>query len=150
MVVLLGGAERNPSPRRLVIPQTLEGSDFCELARKWTLSQSLALALVQMDEHTRTYFGFGLKIISGHRSIQTQKLLKEQGRPAADPEVSTHTSCPATGADLFPTVMVTRVVKAQLGAAARYAGLRWGGGSPQDPETGIPSDWNHVDEGPRQ
>lgn len=39
--------------------------------------------------------------------------------------------------------------KVELGVAAVENGLRWGGGSPRDPETGIPRDWNHVDTGPR-
>lgn len=43
---------------------------------------------------------------------------------------------------------MTNSVKARLGAEATHVGFRWGGGSPVDPETGIPSDWNHLDGGP--
>lgn len=38
--------------------------------------------------------------------------------------------------------------RVQFGLAANLAGLRWGGGSTVD-DTGVPSDWNHLDLGPR-
>jgi len=92
---------------------------------------------------------FALSIISGFRTAEKQRALAAEGRPTADVDRSTHTTCPATGADLLPAVARTLVVQAQFGEAAVIAGLRWGGGSPVDPNTGIPSDWNHVDLGPR-
>ncbi len=92
--------------------------------------------------------GRDMKIISGHRSIEKQMELKRQGRPAADPLVSNHTSCPATAVDVRIGFAPTRVLKATLGRLAVAEGLRWGGGSPVD-SGGIPSDWNHLDLGPR-
>lgn len=115
-----------------------------QLAR-WRISCELARRLLVMSARVP----FGLYIISGWRSIEDQLRLARAGRPAADPDISTHTSCPATGADLETDIAVVPSVKAAFGRAAVEAGLRWGGGSPVDPETGIPSDWNHVDLGPR-
>lgn len=117
----------------------------CELADRWQISDVLATRLRQLAARLE----FPITIISGFRTAEEQLELGRAGRPAAPVEVSTHTSCPATGADLMPTIAVTNVVKARLGAEAVLVGLRWGGGSPVDPETGIPSDWNHVDLGPR-
>ncbi len=91
---------------------------------------------------------FGISIISGYRTPETQEALRRAGRPTAHPDLSTHLSCPATGVDLWPDVAVTDVVKATLGATAVQIGFRWGGGSQVD-ENGIPSDWNHFDLGPR-
>lgn len=92
---------------------------------------------------------FQLSIISGFRSREEQDQLRREGRPAADEMASTHRTCPATGADLYLGLQATNTLKAQFGAAVRLVGLRWGGGSPIDPGTGIPSDWNHVDLGAR-
>lgn len=119
-------------------------TDHCRLARKWKLDQRLARALVVMSGRLE----FGIEIISGYRSPEKQRALEAQGRPAAPVDVSTHTWCPATGADLTVSIAPVRSVKARLGAEAVRAGLRWGGGSPVD-RAGIPSDWNHVDLGPR-
>lgn len=130
-----------------MIPQLLESTvDPCELAERWMISYQLALRLTRLPGA----LPFGIQIISGYRTPQEQEELLKEGKGAAPVDVSTHTSCPATGADLWPTIAVTNVVKATFGAAVTYAGLRWGGGSPVDPETGIPVDWNHVDLGPRQ
>jgi len=90
-----------------------------------------------------------VSIISGERTVREQDALRRSGRPTADNDKSTHLDCPATGSDLMPQIAVTNVVKARLGAEMVLAGLRWGGGSPVDPETGIPADWNHFDLGPR-
>lgn len=118
----------------------------CELTERWRISRELAQALV----HIARNLPFGVQIISGHRTEEEQENLREEGRPAAPPGRSTHTSCPATGADLRLTIPPANQVKIELGRVARLAGLRWGGGSPIDPDTGIPSDWNHFDLGPRQ
>lgn len=91
----------------------------------------------------------GIQIISGFRTVAEQIELGRQGRPAADPSRSTHTTCPATGIDFRINGFVTTLMKARFGTIAVMNGLRWGGGSPVDPSTGIPSDWNHVDLGPR-
>lgn len=130
-----------------MIPQLLGADvDVCELAGTWGISVELATRLVAMS----TEVPFSISIISGFRSREQQLELEQAGRPTAPDHLSTHRSCPATGADLWPAVAVTDTVKASLGAAARLAGLRWGGGSPIDPGTGIPLDWNHVDLGPRR
>lgn len=133
-----------PVPEK-ISPLTAPG-DVCSLAARWILDPRLAERLVMMAG----FLPFGLSIISGFRSVAQQMQLKEEGRPAADPAVSTHCSCPATGADLrIDGVEAGNYEKALFGAAAVSAGLRWGGGSPVDVSTGIPSDWNHVDLGPR-
>lgn len=94
--------------------------------------------------------GRSVSIISGYRSPEKQRELKRQGRPAAPVDVSNHTSCPATAVDVRIGLAPTNVMKAILGRIAVEEGLRWGGGSPVNPETGIPSDWNHFDVGPRR
>jgi len=92
---------------------------------------------------------WALTVISGYRTPEEQNALRADGRPAANNDRSTHLSCPATGADLWIVgAEVTRELKAIFGSAAQAAGLRWGGGSAPDSD-GIPSDWNHVDLGPR-
>lgn len=90
---------------------------------------------------------FQFQIISGWRSQDHQERLVREGK-GAPVDKSTHTSCPATGADLWPLLTVTTNVKGYLGAACTRCGLRWGGGSPLDGD-GLPVDWNHVDLGPR-
>lgn len=128
-----------------MIPQLIEPTtDPCAIALTWKISLELAYALVNMASRLE----FGIQIISGWRSRELQEQLIREGK-GAPVDVSTHTSCPATGADLLPTIAVTNVVKARFGEAATITGLRWGGGSAPDPETGIPEDWNHVDLGPR-
>lgn len=115
------------------------------LAEQWTISCELAVRLHLLAQR----LPFGVSIISGYRTVEEQEELRRAGRPTAANELSTHLSCPATGADLKVDVAVTNVVKATLGRAAVEVGLRWGGGSSIDPQTGIPSDWNHVDLGRR-
>jgi len=134
-------------PQKIPVPDLLEDVDkaICGLAGRWMITEDLSRRLSFMAER----LPFGLSIISGHRTASKQLQLGAEGRPTAQVDRSTHTSCPATGADLWPGVAVTRVVQATFGEAAVVAGLRWGGGSPIDPDTGIPSDWNHVDLGPR-
>ena len=127
-----------------MIPERING-DWCGLSSRWKLDPTLAQRLTAMAARAP----FPVQIISGYRSPEKQRQLKYEGRPAAPVDRSTHTSCPATGADVWPGIAVTRVVQAQLGEAGTIAGLRWGGGSPVDPQTGIPSDWNHFDMGPR-
>ena len=120
-------------------------SDFCDLATRWLLEERLADLLVVLSERVE----FPISIISGYRSKDEQDSLRREGRPAAADDRSTHRQCPATGADVMPQIAITNYVKARLGAEAMFVGLRWGGGSPVDPETGIPSDWNHLDLGRR-
>jgi len=133
-----------------MIPETIRTDtteqELCQLAVRWTIHPSLARGLLAMAKR----LPFQISIISGYRTVEQQLELKRVGRPAASPELSNHCSCPATAADLSTSVATSEVVKAYLGEAATIAGLRWGGGSPVDPDTGIPSDWNHVDLGPRR
>lgn len=128
----------------MAIPEVIS-DDWCGLSRRWLISPELARRIVQ----AASFLPFNLQIISGYRSPEKQRALRYEGRPAADVDKSTHTTCPATGADLWPSIAKTRVVQATFGEAVVRAGMRWGGGSPVDPATGIPSDWNHVDLGPR-
>ena len=121
-------------------------TQVCELSHRWMIAYSLALKLY----HVASRCPFPLSIISGYRTPEHQlQLMNDPDRPAIHPDISTHCDCPATGADLWPGIAITRVVKAEFGKAVVISGLRWGGGSPVDPATGIPSDWNHVDQGPR-
>ncbi len=119
--------------------------DTCNLGLDWGISDQLAQRLVMLAGRLE----FPIEIISGLRTPEEQDQLRAEGFPAADNDLSTHLTCPATGVDVWPGIAVTNVVKARLGAEAVHAGLRWGGGSQVDPATGIPSDWNHLDLGPR-
>jgi len=119
--------------------------ELCSFSLRWGISDELAnrLAMMQWDVE------FPVSIISGLRQASEQDALRRQGRPTADNDKSTHLACPATGADVMPQIGITNAVKARLGAEGVRAGMRWGGGGPVDPETGIPRDWNHFDLGPR-
>lgn len=120
-----------------------------DIVRRWLVTPDLAQRLVVMIREFEKITGHRLQIISGHRSCAEQYRLRREGRPAAPCELSTHVICPAEGADLrIPGVFPTSHIKQEFGAAAILAGLRWGGGSEED-DRGIPSDWNHVDTGPR-
>jgi len=131
----------------VAIPELLrQEEDPCALAQRWGISDELAIRLLVAASRLE----FPVSIISGLRTQREQEALRRARRPVADPDKSTHLSCPASGADVMPQIAVTNVVKARLGAEGVLAGLRWGGGSPVDPETGIPSDWNHFDLGPRR
>ncbi len=126
-----------------MIPQSLD-ADPCTIATRWGISLNLAQRLVMVA----IKLPFGLMIISGARSCEEQEALRKSGRPAADCSRSTHVApCPATGADVYPTIGVDDGVKVMIGREALIAGLRWGGGSPLD-HLAIPSDWNHLDLGP--
>ena len=122
---------------------------FCEWRDRWGISSDLAVYLTILQERISWAVLF---IISGYRTPEEQEALRRnpQGRPVAPDALSTHLTCPATGADLMLSIAVTDVVKAQFGVQVRLTGLRWGGGSAVDPQTGIPVDWNHVDLGPRR
>lgn len=128
------------------LPETIEPhTDPCALAARWSIHLRLAVLLVRLAGRLE----FPLQIISGFRTASKQEALGKKGRPTAPTKCSTHTWCPATGADLWPGVHPVTAVKARLGAEAVLVGLRWGGGGKVDPESGIPKDWNHVDLGPR-
>jgi len=129
-----------PLPLR-VRPET----DPCLVMGRFGTSYELSQRLVSMSASLE----FPISVISGLRTPRQQQELRDSGRPAAPDDQSTHLSCPATGVDLRVGVAVTDVVKARLGTEGTRAGLRWGGGSPVD-RSGIPSDWNHFDLGPRR
>jgi len=128
-----------------MLPDSLN-EDICGFAARWGLDMRTVMKLTALQEETE----FDLTILSGARTAEEQEELRREGRPTAPDKVSTHLSCPATGVDLYPSsVAITNAVKARLGAEGVRAGLRWGGGSRVDSETGIPLDWNHFDLGPR-
>ncbi len=116
----------------------------------WSLSARLADRLfhvmIQWEQETR----IPITVISGFRTRRQQEDLARSGRPTAPFSLSTHTVCPSEGADLKISTFVTTAMKAQFGRIVVMNGLRWGGGSAVDPKTGIPSDWQHVDTGPRR
>lgn len=129
--------------------EPLSGADPCELAERWRVRLDImALAVTVADQFQRET-GLPLWIISGYRTHEEQDMLRLRGRPAAPEELSNHRACPALAVDVSINTLVTPAIKATLGRIATMNGMRWGGGSPVDPETGIPSDWNHLDIGPR-
>lgn len=124
---------------------SVTGVPVCDLSMRWGISGELAERLTLGADHLE----FPVAIISGLRTEAQQDALRRDGNPAADNDRSTHLSCPATGADVWPQITIVPAVKGRLGAEMVLAGLRWGGGSQLD-ESGMPSDWNHFDLGPRQ
>jgi hypothetical protein len=141
-------AEQIPTRRGISEDDQARGAawvqEFCTWADRWGLDISFASRLVKFAEN----FPAPVDIISGYRTDAEQRALIASGEATLAPELSNHCACPAWAADIWPQIAVTNVVKASVGPAARVAGLRWGGGSPVNPQ-GIPSDWNHLDEGPR-
>lgn len=123
--------------------------DECALANRWLVSEDTMRRVVKSAEEfffeTRTRAW----IISGYRTAAEQAALGRRGRPAARDDLSTHRSCPATGVDVSLGLAPGRARIAAWGRIVTLNGLRWGGGSPPD-EFGIPSDWGHVDRGPRR
>jgi len=125
-----------------------ERSDWCRLAQDFqvdpgTMERVVFAAMDYIHETRGT-----VTIISGFRTRTEQRGLASSGRPAARDDLSTHRSCPATGVDISLGFTPTRVQKAIWGRMVILNGLRWGGGSCVD-SGGIPSDWQHVDRGPR-
>jgi len=116
----------------------------------WLLGPDLALRLARAMAVWELETRIPVAIISGHRTRAEQEQLRVEGRPAAPFELSTHTTCPSQGADIRINGFVTDAMKARWGRIVTEQGCRWGGGSAVDPTTGIPSDWNHVDLGPRK
>lgn len=133
-----------------VLPRGGPGEDvtnkLCEFAFRWRISHELALKLLDFQ----AIFPHPVQIVSGWRSAEEQANTAGGARD----DLSTHRSCPATGADLqvigWMKTNAPRQIKALFKSAAETAGMRVGGGSSRDPETGLPSDWNHVDLGPRR
>ncbi len=119
------------------------------MIRKWGIEERLAGLLLLVRRQWLLETGRPFEIISGHRTCAEQLALKEIGRPATSCDLSTHVAFPSQGADLFLGGLPSPAIKATFGRIVVLTGLRWGGGSPVD-GLGIPSDWNHVDRGPRQ
>lgn len=125
-------------------------SDCCALAQRWGVSLEVLLRLIIAAIKFRARTGRKVLIISGFRTAAEQEALRIAGRPTAPDELSTHRSFPATGIDVsFSGEPLSNASKALWGAEVIEAGLRWGGGSKLD-SNGIPTDWQHVDIGPRQ
>lgn len=134
------------------LPESLEGASCDELVERWQIAPELAVRLLELEVRWAERFpGLGsLRIISGHRTVDEQLgLLEDPSSRAAPVHLSTHTTCPATGADLTLPMTADDGLKIELGFLVMASGLRWGGGSPLD-QRGIPADWNHVDLGPRR
>lgn len=125
-----------------------EQPDPCDISERWQVDLDTIerIQLASADFVAET--GRVVWIISGYRSREEQASLRRGGRPTAPDDVSTHRSCPATGVDVSLGLGATRVMRAIWGRVVVLNGLRWGGGSPVD-DGGIPSDWQHVDRGPR-
>jgi len=132
-----------PSPERISLSQP------CALSSRWKVDLGVMERVWDSADQMEQETGQVVTIISGARSRAQQLELKRRGRPTADPSRSTHLSCPATGVDVRIGFAPTNAVKVTWGRIVTFQGLRWGGGSRVDPATGIPSDWNHVDKGPR-
>lgn len=144
-------ASGHPLPNR----EPLNGADPCAIASRWAISEELANRLkCAVDRFAGPQLPgqqpiVPVQIISGARSPVDQDRLRREGRPTADNDRSTHLSCPATGADISLPFGTTRATIARWGEAVTLCGMRWGGGSAVD-DVGIPSDWRHVDLGPRR
>jgi len=133
-------------PERVIDPFT----DACDLAIQFGNSLEFSERVIVMTQIFRNLTGHDVEQISGYRTCRQQEALGARGRPAAPCDVSTHTSCPATGGDFrLPGLSDTRVLKSLFASSAIQAGLRVGGGSPIDPETNLHTDWNHLDLGRR-
>lgn len=144
----VGGSTGSHAPWDAMIPELIPvpatQSDVCKIAKNWLVAPEVISRVVAMAAR----LPFGISIISGFRTRGKQLDLAREGRPAADPDVSNHCSCPATAVDLrINGIEPGPYEKALFGKAAVEVGLRWGGGSPAP--DGIPTDWNHVDLGPR-
>jgi len=125
-----------------------DDGDSGALAARWCISDELARKLqFSANDYIAETRGT-VQLISGHRTAQEQRNLGRAGRPAARDDLSTHRTCPATGADISLGFGTTRVQKAIWGRIVTMNGLRWGGGGRVD-SGGIPFDWGHVDLGPR-
>lgn len=119
------------------------------MAERWGVAVETMDKLAHSAEKMLQETGVRVEIISGYRTEAEQTALGQAGRPAARDDLSTHRSCPATGADISLGFAPTRVQKATWGRIVVMEGLRWGGGGPVD-DGGIPIDWGHVDRGPRR
>lgn len=135
----------DPIPEREVL--TL--SDPCVLSGTWGVDVDIMRRVVGAAQLYTNFTRSPVWIISGFRTRFEQMHLSRSGRPTAPDELSTHRSCPATGVDISLGSLPSHHKKKFWGQMVEVSGLRWGGGSQVDAE-GIPSDWQHVDGGPRK
>lgn len=128
------------------LPQWIDpiSTDYCSLVDRWKIHPELAQRLVQLSG----FLPFRIGVMSGYRTAEHQATYVRAGNGARD-DLSTHRSCPATGADLatHDDSWETRVT---LGRMAETLGLRWGGGAPRQNGVPIGVEWRHVDLGPRR
>ena len=147
--------------------EVITDSNPCDLAYRWSVAPRLmekvftAATLFEIEARILGKMGSPtVSIVSGFRTKAEQDALRMSGRPAAPDDRSTHRSCPATGIDISLGNLPTIAQKIAWGRNVMMQGLRWGGGSPVDGSpilgpngnillNGIPSDWQHVDLGPR-
>lgn len=134
-----------------MIPSSLD-ADPCLTSEQWGISLELSKRLRRAATRVEA-LGLGvLLIISGLRTELEQLALERAGRPTAPMGRSTHTSCPATGADVWNANVdqtdATDGIKLAIVVAMEAEGLRVGGGGPIR-SNGLPVDWNHADLGPR-
>ena len=122
--------------------------DACALSVRWGLDLVFAERLLLSAQDMESETGRQVSIISGYRTRAEQRALRRSGRPAAADETSTHRSCPSTGADVSMGFGVVVTEKHIWGRILLMNGLRWGGGSLLDDDL-TPTDWQHLDAGPR-
>lgn len=128
--------------------EEIASADYCDLARRWGVSERVMSALhtaaIQFEAET----GRPVRIHSGYRTEAEQEALRARGRPTASDSTSTHRTFPATGADITLGFVPNVTLKHIWGRILRMNGLRMGGGSSLDRDL-LPTDWQHVDAGPR-
>jgi len=122
---------------------------WCDLAARWGVDHQLIQRVQEAAVQFAAETGRDVWIISGHRTRGEQLQLQREGRPTAPDQLSTHRACPSQGIDISLGPLPVRAMKWTWGRIAILHGLRWGGGSRLD-ENGLPTDWQHVDMGPRQ
>ena len=127
--------------------EVLTLSDPCVLSGTWGVEADVMARVVRAAQLYTNFTRSPVWIISGSRTRWEQMQLGRSGRPTAADSVSTHRSCPATGVDISLGALPSTEKKRFWGQMVESNGLRWGGGSPVS--DGIPSDWQHVDRGPR-
>jgi len=125
----------------------------CALVAQWKLDPTFAAIVARLRERFLEETGLELEIISGFRSSdqQAQLILAGSGAPQ---DLSNHTLCPAHAVDVWFGTIPTAALKWTLGRLALEFGLRWGGCDPSregciNQDSGMPQDWNHLDDGPR-
>lgn len=133
-------------PEREKLP---DDPDPCSVAARWKVDPDTMRRVMVAADLFLLQTRAPVWIISGYRTALEQLSLGRSGRPTAPDSRSTHRSCPATGVDISLGPLPSKEKKQLWGALVQLNGLRWGGGSELDAD-GIPSDWQHVDRGPRR